>query len=91
MRIRLMARTSARKPDEPRDKLATGESKSLGNIRLRQCTSTCSRTTIAAGTWSQHGHSERRRKAYQVPAVSARFYFASEADAEAFRMLWETD
>ena len=45
------------------------------------------RGNVAAGTWAQHGHSERP-KARAMPAVSARFYFASEADAEAFRQLW---
>jgi len=49
------------------------------------------RTMVPAGTWSQHGHSERRGKKYQVPAVSARFYFATEADAQAFRKLWAID
>jgi hypothetical protein len=45
------------------------------------------RQNVAAGMWAQHGHFERLT-ARAVPAVSARFYFATEADAEAFRQQW---
>jgi len=57
----------------------------LGN-RLTEMLMWC-RANVAAGTWSQHGHSERP-KARAMPAVSARFYLASEADAEAFKKRW---
>ena len=43
-----------------------------------------------AGMWAQHGHFERLRPR-ATPAVSARFYFASEADAETFQKLWAVD
>ena len=58
----------------------------LGN-RLTGMLMWC-RVNVGAGTWAQHGHSERPT-ARAVPAVSARFYFANEADAEAFRRLWQ--
>ena len=48
------------------------------------------RGNIAAGTCAQHGHSERS-KARATPAVTARFYITSEADAEMFRELWGAD
>jgi hypothetical protein len=57
----------------------------LGN-RLTEMLMWC-RVNVAAGTWAQHGHSERP-KARAMPAVSARFYFANETDAEAFRRRW---
>jgi hypothetical protein len=60
----------------------------LGN-RLTEMLLWC-RRNVGAGTWAQHGHTERP-KARAVPAVSARFYFANEADAEAFRKRWVTD
>jgi hypothetical protein len=44
------------------------------------------RENVPAGTWDQHHHSERRKG--EPPADFARFYFASEADAEAFRRRW---
>jgi hypothetical protein len=44
------------------------------------------RANIAAGTWAQHGHGEKRKG--EAPRDYARFYFASEADAAAFRRLW---
>jgi len=58
----------------------------LGN-RLTEMLIWC-RANIGAGTWAQHGHSERP-KVRAMPAVSARFYFANEADAEAFRRQWQ--
>jgi hypothetical protein len=45
------------------------------------------RQNIGAGMWAQHGHFERP-KVHAMPAVSARFYFANETDAEAFRKRW---
>jgi hypothetical protein len=48
------------------------------------------RQNIGAGMWAQHGRFERPT-ARTTPAVSARFYFASEADAETFRKLWAAD
>jgi hypothetical protein len=45
------------------------------------------RANVAAGNWSQHGHSERL-KARAIPAVSARFYFANKIDAEEFGKRW---
>jgi hypothetical protein len=53
----------------------------LGN-RLTEMLIWC-RANVGAGTWAQHGHSERP-KVRAMPAVSARFYFANETDAEAF-------
>jgi hypothetical protein len=41
---------------------------------------------VAAGEWAEHSHQERR-KGFR-PVDFARFYFASEADAEAFRQRW---
>jgi hypothetical protein len=57
----------------------------LGN-RLTEMLMWC-RQNIGAGMWAQHGHFERP-KPRAAPAVSACFYFASEADAERFRRLW---
>ena len=57
----------------------------LGN-RLTEMLIWC-RANVAAGTWDQHGHTERPT-ARAMPAVSARFYFVSEADADAFRQRW---
>jgi len=57
----------------------------LGN-RLTEMLMWCL-TSVPAGAWDQRGHSERTHKR-TVPAVSARFYFANAADAEAFRKLW---
>jgi hypothetical protein len=59
---------------------------SLGN-RLTEMLMWC-RLNVAAGTWAQHGHSERPN-ARAMPAVSARFYFADEAAAQAFRKRWK--
>jgi hypothetical protein len=39
----------------------------------------------------QRGHSERPKRARTMLAVSARFYFANEIDAEAFRKRWVAD
>jgi hypothetical protein len=60
----------------------------LGN-RLTEMLMWC-RQNIGAGMWAQHGRFERPT-ARATPAVSARFYFASEADAETFRKLWAAD
>ena len=38
---------------------------------------------VAAGTWAQHGHQERRKGG--IPVDFVRFYFANEHDAESFR------
>jgi hypothetical protein len=47
------------------------------------------RSHIAADTWAEHGHSEKRKGVATL--YFSRFYFASEADAEMFRKLWATD
>ena len=57
----------------------------LGN-RLTEMLMWC-RQNIGAGMWAQHGHFERP-KVHAMPAVSARFYFANDTDAEAFRKRW---
>jgi len=44
------------------------------------------RANIAAGAWDQHGRSEKALG--QVPVDFARFYFATEADADLFRWRW---
>jgi hypothetical protein len=44
------------------------------------------RENVPAGAWKMHGHSEQKPAA--IPPDYARFYFASEADAEAFRQRW---
>ena len=44
---------------------------------------------MAAGTWAHHGHQERRKG--ERPLDFARWYFANEADAEAFRKRWVID
>ena len=56
--------------------------------RLTEMLMWCRRNT-PAGTWAQHGHGGRSGSG-GTPAVSARFYFANEADAEAFRRQWMT-
>jgi len=61
----------------------------LGN-RLTEMLMWC-RANVAAGAWEQHRHSEGPKKARVMPAVSARFHFLNEADAEAFRKLWAAD
>jgi hypothetical protein len=44
------------------------------------------RQNVPAGAWAQHGHSEGNKR--NRPADFARFYFATEADAEIFRRQW---
>jgi hypothetical protein len=44
------------------------------------------RERLTVGTWAMHGHTEKRKGAMAIDYL--RFYFASEADAEAFRKLW---
>ncbi len=51
-------------------------------LRLTDMLDWC-RENVAAGTWAQHHHSERRKG--EPPADFARFYFLYEAAAEAFR------
>ncbi len=46
------------------------------------------RENAPPGAWAQHHHSERRKG--EAPTDFARFYFANEADAEAFRREWGT-
>jgi hypothetical protein len=41
------------------------------------------------GVWTKHGRSQRW--AGEPPQSFVRFYFASEADAEAFRRRWLSD
>ena len=60
----------------------------LGN-RLTEMLMWC-RANLTAGSWDQHAHEERPR-ARGILAVSARFYFASEGDAQTFRKLWMAD
>jgi hypothetical protein len=44
------------------------------------------RENIAAGAWQQHGFMDKtRRDDNGIPIDYARWYFMSEADAEAFR------
>jgi len=50
--------------------------------RLTEMLEWC-RENVAAGAWDHHGRSERRKG--EAPADFARFYFLTEADAEAFR------
>ena len=59
----------------------------LGN-RLTDMVIWC-RGNVTAGEWAQHHHSEHRKD--EAPAAFARFYFANEADAEAFRKRWLPD
>jgi len=44
------------------------------------------RDNVAAGAWAEHGHSERRKG--EAPADFARFCFADEMAAAAFRRRW---
>ena len=44
------------------------------------------RENVAAGQWAEHSHQVRRKGAR--PLDFARWYFANEADAEAFRKRW---
>jgi hypothetical protein len=53
----------------------------LGN-RLTEMMVWC-RRNVPGGKWVQHGHSEGHKR--NRPADFARFYFATEVDAEAFR------
>jgi hypothetical protein len=41
---------------------------------------------VAAGGWAHHGHQERRKG--ERPADFSRWYFLSDADAEAFKRRW---
>jgi hypothetical protein len=59
----------------------------LGN-RLTEMLEWCG-ANVAAGMWSQHGHSERRKGEW--PRDFARFYFSTEADAAAFKKQWGVD
>lgn len=58
----------------------------LGN-RLTEMMTWC-RQNVAAGAWTQHGRSEGHKR--NRLADVARFYFTTEADAEAFRRRWMT-
>lgn len=44
------------------------------------------RENVTAGEWAQHNHSEHRKD--EASIAYARFYFASETIAEAFRRQW---
>ena len=44
------------------------------------------RENVAAGQWAEHSHQVRRKG--ERPLDFARWYFANEADAEAFRLQW---
>lgn len=47
------------------------------------------RENIAAGAWAQHGLVDKRRRDDRgIPIDFARWYFANEADAEAFDRRW---
>jgi len=56
----------------------------LGN-RLTEMVIWC-RENVTAGEWAQHHHSEHRKD--EASTAYARFYFATETDAEAFRKRW---
>jgi hypothetical protein len=44
---------------------------------------------VAAGAWAQHGHMDKKRRDdHGIPIGFARWYFMSEADAEAFKKRW---
>ena len=58
----------------------------LGN-RLTDMMMWC-RQNVPAGTWAQHGCSERPGGNRRL-ADFVRFYFMTEADAEAFRLKWQ--
>ena len=53
--------------------------------RLTEMHDWCRQNVVPSG-WAQHGHGERRRG--ERPVDFARFYLATEADAEAFRKRW---
>lgn len=56
--------------------------------RLNEMHAWC-RKNIAAGQWEQHGHRDNEQRDDRgIPIDFARFYFVSEADAEAFRRRW---
>ena len=44
---------------------------------------------MPAGEWAQHGHHERSKG--ERPMDFARFYFAAETDAAAFKKRWVSD
>ena len=47
---------------------------------------------VAAGAWAQHGFMDRKRRDDRgVPIDCSRWYFLSDADAEAFRRRWGVD
>jgi len=54
--------------------------------RLRGMLDWCGEN-VAAGAWDMHRHSERRKG--ERPVHYARFYFTTDAGAEAFRRRWE--
>jgi hypothetical protein len=44
---------------------------------------------VVAGAWEQHGYMDRKRRDDQgIPIDFSRWYFLSDACAEAFRQLW---
>lgn len=46
-------------------------------------------TNVAAGAWAQHGFMDRKRRDdWGIPIDFTRWYFMSDADAEAFRQRW---
>jgi len=53
--------------------------------RLTEMLDWC-RESVAEGAWDEHGRRERRTG--EMPAAFVRFYFLSEAAAEAFRRRW---
>jgi hypothetical protein len=47
---------------------------------------------VAAGAWAQHGFMDRKRRDDRgVPIDCSRWYFLSDADAEAFKKRWGGD
>lgn len=57
--------------------------------RLAKMLTWC-QANVAAGTWAQHGYMDwKRRDDRGIPIDFARWYFANEADAEAFRRQWQ--
>ena len=44
---------------------------------------------VAAGAWEQHGFMDKKRRDERgIPIDYSRWYFLSDADAEAFRQEW---
>ena len=44
---------------------------------------------VAAGAWAQHGFMDKKRRDERgIPIDVTRWYFLSDADAEAFRARW---